>query len=145
MTRLADIPQTCACLHTRMTARAVTRVYDDALRPVGLKITQFVLLASIEMEVGGSISNFAERLAFERTTLTRNLQLLHEAGLIGPRAGTGRAVAYDLTPAGRDALQRAVPLWEEAQGRIERALGAGAWEDTRTRLKALRKAAQQAG
>lgn len=140
---MVEIAATCACLHTRMTARAVTRLYDDALRPAGLKITQFALLGAIDAGVCGSISDLAERLAFERTTLTRNLQLLNEAGLIVPREGTGRAVAYKLTAAGRDALERAVPLWEGAQTRIEAAIGIGAWEGTRARLKALRKAARQ--
>ena len=84
-----------------MTARAVTRVYDEALRPIGLKITQFALLSAIDMGIGGSISDLAERLAFERTTLTRNLQLLKDNGFIVPREGTGRAVAYAMTPKGQ--------------------------------------------
>src|ERR1700737_580246 len=118
MGNCADIGKTCACLHTRMTARAVTRAYDEALRPIGLKITQFALLASIDMGISGSISDLAERLAFERTTLTRNLQLLKENGLIVPRFGTHRSVAYALTAKGRKAIARATPLWEKAQARI---------------------------
>src|SRR5438309_535868 len=117
MTILVDIPQTCACLHTRMTARAVTRVYDEALRPVGLKITQFALLASIDMGISGSISDLADRLAFERTTLTRNLHLLKESGFIARRKGTGRAVAYALTQKGRHAITEATPLWKAAQAK----------------------------
>ena len=87
----------------------------------------------------------AERLALERTTLTRNLQLLNEAGLIMPRDGKGRAVAYDLTPEGRDVLARAIPLWRKAQEAIETAVGPEVWAETRTNLRALRKAARQAG
>jgi DNA-binding MarR family transcriptional regulator len=143
MTRVDDIARTCACLHTRMTARAVTRVYDEALRPAGLKVTQLTLLAAIDNGVSGSISHLAEILAFERTTLTRNLQLLRQAGLITPKDGTGRSVAYDLSETGQAAMARAIPLWELAQARIENAVGAAAWEETRARLKALRKAARQ--
>jgi DNA-binding MarR family transcriptional regulator len=144
MTVLADIPQNCACLHIRMTARAVTRAYDEALRPTGLKITQFALLSAIDMGIGGSISDLAERLAFERTTLTRNLQLLKDAGFITPRGGTGRAVAYAMTPKGQKAIAAAVPLWKKAQARIESRLGPAEWDATRQHLRALRKAALEA-
>ena len=144
MTASADIPHTCACLHTRMTARAVTRAYDEALRPVGLKITQFALLTSIDMGASGSISELAERLAFERTTLTRNLQLLRENGFIVPRTGTGRAVAYALTLKGERAIADAAPLWRKAQQRLEEAMGPEGWEAARLHLRALRRAARQA-
>lgn len=139
----AHIGSVCACLHTRMTARAITRVYDDMLRPSGLKVTQLSLLASIEQGVCGSISTLAELLAFERTTLTRNLQLLKEAGLIVPREGTGRAVCYELSEEGRAALARALPLWHKAQDMIESAVGRDTWTETRGALRALRKAARQ--
>ena len=144
MSDLAEIPQTCACLHTRMTARAVTRVYDEALRPIGLKITQFALLSAIDMGIGGSISDLVERLALQRTTLTRNLQLLKDNGFIVPRAGTGRAVAYAMTPKGQKAMAEAIPLWKKAQARIEERLGPAQWEATRNHLRALRRAALQA-
>jgi DNA-binding MarR family transcriptional regulator len=127
-----------------MTARAVTRVYDEALRPIGLKITQFALLSAIDMGIGGSISDLAERLAFERTTLTRNLQLLKDNGFIVPRTGTGRAVAYAMTPKGQKAMAEAIPLWKTAQARIEERLGPAQWEATRNHLRALRRAALQA-
>ncbi|MDJ1157903.1 MarR family winged helix-turn-helix transcriptional regulator [Chelatococcus sp. SYSU_G07232] len=142
MPTVEDIAKTCACLHTRMTARAVTRVYDEALRPIGLKVTQFSLLGAIAHGVTGSVSALAETLALERTTLTRNLRLLHEAGMIAPQRGAGRAVAYELTAKGRAMIERAIPLWEAAQRRIEAALGTAEWEETRGRLKALRKAAR---
>lgn len=145
MPTLEDIGRTCACLHTRMTARAVTRVYDEALRPAGLKVTQFSLLGAIAHGITGSVSALAERLALERTTLTRNLRLLHEAGLIVPRRGAGRAVAYEVTPRGRALVERAVPLWEAAQRHLETTLGADQWDETRSRLKALRHAARTGG
>ncbi|GGC83919.1 MarR family winged helix-turn-helix transcriptional regulator [Chelatococcus reniformis] len=140
---IAHLGRVCACLHTRMTARALTRVYDELLRPSGLKVTQLSLLAAIEQGICGSISTLADRLAFERTTLTRNLQLLREAGLIVPREGTGRAVAYELSPEGRAALARALPLWKKAQDMIEASVGPQVWTETRDSLKALRKAARQ--
>ena len=114
------------------------------MRPIGLKITQFALLSAIDMGIGGSISDLAERLAFERTTLTRNLQLLKDNGFIVPREGTCRAVAYAITPKGQKAMADAIPLWRKAQTRIEERLGPAQWEATRNHLRALRRAALQA-
>ena len=132
----------CACLQSRMTARALTRMYDEALRPTGLKVTQLSLLAAIDRGVTGSISALADMLALERTTLTRNLRLLEDAGLIAPRAGGGRAVAHELTDAGREALARATPLWRKAQDAVETELGARAWLEARDALRALRRVAR---
>ena len=132
----------CACLQSRMTARALTRMYDEALRPVGLKVTQLSLLAAIDRGLTGSISALADMLALERTTLTRNLRLLGEAGLIAPRASGGRAVAHELTEAGREALARATPLWRKAQDAVETELGSRAWLEARDALRALRRVAR---
>lgn len=132
----------CACLQARMTARALTRMYDEALRPTGLKSTQLSLLAAIERGATGSISALANMLALERTTLTRNLKLLGDAGLISHRAGGGRAVAHTLTDAGRAALARATPLWRTAQEGVETRMGAQAWQDARDSLYALRRVAR---
>lgn len=125
-----------------MTARALTRMYDEALRPSGLKVTQLSLLAAIERGATGSISALADMLALERTTLTRNLKLLGEAGLITPRAGGGRAVAHMLTDSGRDALARAAPLWRKAQDMVEAGMGPQAWQEARDSLRALRRTAR---
>lgn len=132
----------CACLQARMTARALTRMYDEALRPTGLKVTQLSLLAAIAQGVPGSISALADRLALERTTLTRNLKLLGDAGLIAPRPGAGRAVAHELTDAGREALARAAPLWRKAQDAVEAAMGEAGWREAGLSLRALRRAAR---
>jgi len=133
----------CACLQSRMTARALTRMYDEALRPTGLKVTQLSLLAAIDRGVTGSISGLADMLALERTTLTRNLRLLEDAGLITPRAGGGRAVAHELTEAGRQALAKATPLWRKAQDAVEAGMGSQAWADARNSLRALRRIARE--
>lgn len=131
----------CACLQARMTARALTRLYDEALRPTGLKVTQLSLLAAIDRGVTGSISALADMLALERTTLTRNLKLLGDAGLIAPRTGGGRAVTHALTDLGRDALARATPLWRMTQDAIENGMGPQAWQEARASLRALRRVA----
>ena len=68
---LIDIGSNCAALRTRMAARGVTRAYDNALRPLGIKITQFTLLVSAKYDGSRSIGDMADFLAMERSTLTR--------------------------------------------------------------------------
>src|ERR1043165_167662 len=73
---------TCMCHKTRMAARAVTRAYDDALRPTGLRATQVAVLAAVAAEGALSIKSLADSLGMDRTTLTRNLRPLEERGYI---------------------------------------------------------------
>jgi len=138
--QILDIHNLCACSHTRMAARAVTRFYDDALRPAGLKGTQFVLLAAIEADEAGSITDLADRLEIERTTLVRNLQLLRKDGFVAPLKGANGRRKPTLTPQGRAALDSALPLWRSAQDQMEARLGFGSWQVTRRRLGELRRA-----
>ncbi|KRE17873.1 hypothetical protein ASE63_01365 [Bosea sp. Root381] len=142
--QLDDIARTCVALHVRMTARAVTRAYDEAMRPTGLKITQFVLLSALSTGAWRSVTELAERFALERTSLTRNLQLLVTAGLIEPVECKGRASIYAVTERGRAAIEAAIPHWRAAQERIEGGLGADNWSELRDRLKALRRVTREA-
>lgn len=146
MTKLDELGRVCVCLHTRMAARAVTRAYNAALRPVGIEVTQLSLLASIAQGGSGSVSALAERLAFERTTLVRNLAHLEREGLVERLPPQGRAVNYRLTALGEARTEAALPLWRAAQNDVEAALGPDAWPDLRGRLRHLRKfAAARAG
>jgi DNA-binding MarR family transcriptional regulator len=142
--RLDDIARNCVALHIRMTARAVTRAYDEAMRPSGLKITQFVLLSALSTGAWRSVTELAERFALERTSLTRNLQLLAADGLIEPVECKGRASVYAVTAKGRAAIEVAIPFWHAAQDRIEGGLGKDRWSETRDGLKALRHVARRA-
>jgi DNA-binding MarR family transcriptional regulator len=137
--RLQDVSETCVCLHTRMAARAVTRAYDQALAPLGLEATQFTLLAAIAGNPEKSITALADRLALERSSLSRNLKLLTKLGHIAPASGGGRAAAYVVTAAGEAMLEQALPIWAEAQRRSESAMGALTWSVTRDNLRQLRK------
>ena len=133
-----DVARTCVCLHSRMAARALTRAYDAALKPVGLKGTQFTLLVAIHLSPEVSIQRLAGFLAMERTTLTRNLKVLERDGLIeiGPE-GPRRARNMSLTPRGERLMAEALPLWEAAQERVRDRLGTEAWDSSREALTAL--------
>ena len=139
---LAAIGRACFALHARMTARLLTRVYDAAVRPTGLRFAQFGLLGAIAHGSATSQTSLADRLGLERTTLVRNLKFLEQKGWIEATPGGGRGLAHRLTPAGRDILARAIPLWERAQADIEARLGGTDPDSARDALRALRKAAR---
>ena len=133
----------CFCLQSRMTARAITRQYNAALAPVGLEITEFSLLAALATIKGESIADLAEQLAFERTTLVRNLKRLEDRGLVRQTGAGGRAVWYALTSDGQTLFRRAAPHWRRAQATVRRALakGNGKADAVLGALEALRHAA----
>ncbi len=140
MTELEAIGRACFALHARMTARVLSRAYDAALRPLGLKLTQFGVLGAIGH--GGSLSEtaLAEKLGLERTTLIRNLKILTEKGWIEPTPGSGRGLRHRLTATGEATLAAAIPLWKEVQGRIEGELKETNPDEARQAMRALRKA-----
>ena len=113
----------CAGFNLRKAMRAVSQVYDDALRPAGIRGTQYSLLVAIRMAGPISVTQLADKAVMDRTTLTRNLDVLAKQGLIGLESGDDRRIRrVTLTAQGRAVLARAYPLWEQAQARIKKAL-----------------------
>src|SRR5205085_8444961 len=114
----------CVCSTLRMVTRVVTQLYDDCLRPSGLRVTQFSLLAMIARLGVASLKQLEDELAIDQTTLTRSLVLLEREGVIerAPHPD-GRVKAMRLTAKGRRALDAARPLWTTAQGKVLRELG----------------------
>lgn len=116
--------QLCACGNVRKAARVVTQLYDEALRPSGLRATQLSLLVAIRLRGPVTVKELAQITVTDRTTLTRNLRPLEKQGLI--RIGTGkdrRERVLALTERGQKALVHALPLWRKAQGKVLRGLG----------------------
>lgn len=144
MTDLEAIGKTCFALHARMTARLLSRTYEAALRPLGLKLPQFGILGAIGHGTTASETVLAERLGLERTTLVRNLKVLAENGWIEPVAGDGRGLRHRLTPSGQAILEAAIPLWQRAQTSLEARLKDTNAEEARKAMRALRKAAYPA-
>ncbi len=121
-------PVNCTCLSLRKAARAVTQMYDEALRPSGLRATQLSLLFSVEHAGPRGITELATMLVMDRTTLTRNLKPLLDQKLLDVIHGPDlRQRPIAITPKGRDALARALPLWQEAQVRLADGLGRSRW------------------
>jgi DNA-binding MarR family transcriptional regulator len=140
MTDLEAIGKTCFALHARMTARLLSRTYEAALRPLGLKLPQFGILGAIGHGTTASETVLAERLGLERTTLVRNLKVLTQNGWIEPVSGDGRGLRHRLTPSGQSILDAAIPLWQQAQAELESKLRDTDAEEARRAMRALRKA-----
>jgi DNA-binding MarR family transcriptional regulator len=122
-----DAATTCACQQVRMAARAVTRAYDEALRPVGLRSTQFTVLVAASVANGIPLNRLATMLGLERTTLTRSLAGIEKEGLIQVENVDGRTRNVVLTQLGADRLSRALPLWDQAQQKLRGRLGKQGW------------------
>ena len=114
----------CACANLRRAARAVTRVYNQALRSDGIEITQFTLLMALNVTGETSQGGLGELLALDSTTLTRALRLLKRKSWVRIREGKDRRQRLlSLTATGRGKLDQAMPRWARAQTALKDALG----------------------
>ena len=137
---LADLPE-CVCGVLRMTTRAVTQIYDDALRPAGLRVTQYGLLTRIERLQPVSAAALVGTLHADQTTLARALQVLEKDWLIRRAAHPDKRVKrIELTAAGRKRLAEARRLWLAAQTRMVELIGREDWRETRAKLGRLLEA-----
>ena len=137
------IVEVCFCHHTRRAARAISRVFDEALSPSSFRASQFNILAVIAARDHTSAAEVAGILAMDRTTLSRNLKPLRKAGYLTTDGGAGRRPdVLVLTAAGRGALDKASVLWREAQGRLTERMGAS---QAGMLLQMLEAAARAAG
>ncbi|VUZ85825.1 MarR family transcriptional regulator [Candidatus Methylomirabilis lanthanidiphila] len=128
----------CACSSIRKAARAVTELYDRILKPSGLRVTQFALLHVLASGGSTTITRLGQILVIDRTTMTRNLKPLVNQGLITIEAGQDqRTRVVTLTPSGREALAKALPLWEKAQTRVVEGLGRQRWSTLLADLSAV--------
>ena len=137
-----EILENCLCHRTRMASRAVTRLYDDILRPVGLRATQLVVLVAVGSGEAVSITSLAKIMGMDRSTLTRNLAPLEREGLIRVgNEGWRRSRTIEITKKGGARLREASSLWEGAQNALRQKLGMRKWAVIRADLDDLIRAA----
>src|SRR5262245_6196319 len=121
-------PAPCLCTALRKASRAVTRLYDDALRPAGLRVTQFALLRHLVRGGEQRMRDLSAKLVVDETALNRSVRPLHDRGWIAIRTGDDRRERMlSITAAGRALLADAEPLWSAAQQRMSDELGAS-WD-----------------
>jgi len=131
--------QDCNCFAVRSAARHVTQLYDQYLASVGLRTTQFSILAKLKRMGPMTINALAEQMVTDRTTLGRNIQPLQRHGLIkiAASATDRRAKELRLTKAGEQRLQEALKGWSQAQAHFETRFGAERAAQLRTMMRAV--------
>lgn len=110
----------------RRSSRTVSRYYGDVLKPTGLKITQFTMLAALAQTGPIPLTKLASLLVVERSALARNLKPLERSGFVRTYTGDDRRVRMaKITKSGRAKLRRALPYWGRAQSGFAQDLGSG--------------------
>ncbi len=141
---ISDIAETtsatCLATRVRQLSRIITRLYDDAMRPLGITASQYTLLAQLASRDGITAVEIGHELDIEKSTLSRNLKRLLALGMIimDPPAGR-RGRGLHLTPKGQVVLKDAYPVWQAAQARSVAVMGV----DTRAKLDDLLRLAEK--
>ncbi len=126
--KLAEMARTCACFNFRKASRSVTQMFDQILAPTGVRSTQLVILITGQLLGPSSIARLARELVMDRSTLTRNLRPLLALDMLRltlPEKGKHKSV--ELTEAGRAALVKAAPYWQQAQSQLVNRFGTEHW------------------
>jgi len=138
MTIEQDLLRSCACHKVRMAARAVTRAYDETLRPTGLRASQLSVLVAVGTGEAPSIAALAQVLGMDRSTLTRNLGPLEKEGLVKVGLeGWRRSRSLEITKKGQSRLREALPLWQKAQDMLKGRLGNRDWSAAQASMDSL--------
>jgi DNA-binding MarR family transcriptional regulator len=138
------ISEVCLALRTRRLARKVSRLYDQALRPIGLESSQFNILTAIGADMPTPLTDVAAALDLDPSTLSRTLKTLERRGLILSSGGRGRGgLRLSLTERGQDTMREAVQAWRSAQVTLTAALGEAELGRIIEALDRLEKATQR--
>lgn len=111
--------QSCKCLKLRKASRIITQLYDKKLKSCNIKITQFSILSFLATSEDQTMSSLSNNLLMDRTTLTRSLEILSKEKLIkNLKTSDARKRIVKLTEKGYETLEKAIPLWKEAEEEI---------------------------
>lgn len=128
----------CTCFRLRRAARQVSQIYDRELAAVGLSLNEYSILRHAERGGHCLLGELADSLGMERTTLTRNLKPLLEAGWLKEARGEdARQRLISITASGRKRIASAKPHWQRAQQSIESSYGASNTQRLRKDLDLL--------
>jgi DNA-binding MarR family transcriptional regulator len=119
------IANDCLAFRLRRLNRLVTNIYDEALRPLGLRVSQLNILSTAAVQQTARPAELCRLLELDPSTLSRNLQILHRNGWIEylEDSDDARAQPFRITASGLALIERAGAAWSEAQRRAEDALG----------------------
>ena len=126
MTSIPSLP--CLCASVRRASRALTQLYEEALRPTGIRGPQFTVLQALSLAGEVSQGKLGGILAMDSTTLTRTLSILVRRGWVSRTRGSDRREwRLGLTRKGKSQLNRAMVEWEKVQQTVEKRLGNKRW------------------
>src|ERR687897_432845 len=116
----------CVAVRLRMLNRVISNIYDDALRPLDLKVSQMNILVAAAKVATVRPLEVCEYLQLDVSTLSRNVERMKARGWLEVVPDKdGRSQPFRLTPQGRKLLEKAVPAWREAQQQVKKVLGDG--------------------
>ncbi|MBV1877989.1 MAG: MarR family winged helix-turn-helix transcriptional regulator [Pseudomonadales bacterium] len=134
-------PRYCVANTLHRTARAVSRIYSEEMRPCGIKRSQFAILGNLNYLGVVQLSELATIMIVDRTTLSRNLKPLEKQGLIfinrSPK--DARVKELSLTRQGKAKFNEALKLWHKAQARVLEKFGDSNWQALESSLAELRE------
>jgi DNA-binding MarR family transcriptional regulator len=134
----------CICAELRKAARAVTLLYDNAFKSTGLLSTQLSVLRVISKSESIRVSQLAEELGMDRTTLTRNLSVLERRGFIKISSGKDhRTRIVTITFNGSTSIAKTIPLWNKVQRKVKKQMGENAWRELMQNLSQFVKITDQ--
>src|SRR5262245_32884118 len=118
------IARNCIAVRLRLLNRVVTNLYDDALRPLGLKVSQLnILVVAAKFGIARPAA-VCSLLHLDASTLSRNVERMRAKGWLEIVPGAeGRAQPFRLTAQGKRLLERAASVWEVAQNQARELLG----------------------
>jgi len=119
------IARECIAMRVRVLNRVVTKIYDDCLRPYGLRAAQQNILVAVSLMKLATPSELERRLSLDKSTVSRNVERMRARGWLEVVPGAdARTQSFRLTAQGRRMLEGAVPAWERAQEQAAALLGA---------------------
>lgn len=125
----------CVCLNLRKMSRIITQMYDEALKPSGLRSTQLPVLVTLVSVGSMTVNDLADDLVMDRTSLSRLLRPLVARGLVKMTPGEDRRTReLSVTPRGREAVATAIPMWDSVQDEVLGRLGQDRWRDLKDNL-----------
>ncbi len=135
-----EIATGCLASQLRLLNRVITNIYDDAMRPHGLRVSQMSILVAVAMAGPVRAVDVAGRLRLDTSTLSRDLERLVEHGWVRSSPGKGRARRLEITATGRELLAKVLKDWREAQQKARKLLPTATVDAIATAANALRDA-----
>ncbi len=126
---MEKVPLPCLCANVRRASRVLSQVYDEAMRPLGLRMTQFSILQALSLMGMRLQGDLAEFLALDTTSLTRAVGLLQKRGWVTVKKGKDRRERWlSLSASGKKELARIRPAWQMVQTNVRATLGEEHWK-----------------